>query len=132
MILADSIVCDVSRVAEGLSLDSHAAKCAELFGVPAPIVDRAQYVRRGGTYGFAHVVRLTRVYFSKLLSTHQLGRLLDEGMTEAECVELKDAEAICRRFLAWDLEKSEEDICEGEAKKKLGEILGRLGSEGEE
>ena len=52
-------------------------------------------------------------------------------MTEAECAELEDAEAICRRFLAWDLEKAEEDICEGEAKEKLGEILGRVESGGD-
>jgi DNA mismatch repair protein MSH5 len=34
-----------NRVAEGLSLDSHAAKCAEIFGVPTRIVQRAQHVR---------------------------------------------------------------------------------------
>ncbi|KAF8194135.1 hypothetical protein BJ912DRAFT_924219 [Pholiota molesta] len=94
------------RVAEGLSLDSHAAKCAEIFGIPLRIVERAQYV-------------------SQLLSSHQLGRLLDEGMTETERVDLEDAEAICRRFLAWDLKAEEEDICEGEVKRKLGVILGR-------
>lgn len=33
------------RVAEGLSLDSHAAKCAEMFGIPLRLVRRAQYVR---------------------------------------------------------------------------------------
>jgi DNA mismatch repair protein MSH5 len=54
-----------------------------------------------------------------------LGRLLDEGMTETERIDLEDAEAICRRFLAWDLKAEEEDICEGEVKRKLGVILGR-------
>ena len=33
------------RVAEGLSLDSHAANCAEIFGIPSRLVQRAQYVR---------------------------------------------------------------------------------------
>lgn len=33
------------RVVEGLSLDSHAAKCAEIFGIPSRMVQRAQYVR---------------------------------------------------------------------------------------
>ncbi|KAF9476534.1 hypothetical protein BDN70DRAFT_863087 [Pholiota conissans] len=94
------------RVAEGLSLDSHAAKCAEIFGIPLRIVERAQHV-------------------SQLLSSHQLGRLLDEGMTDAERVDLEEAEAVCRRFLAWDLKEEGEDICEGEVKKKLAVVLGR-------
>lgn len=34
----------LSRVAEGLSLESQAAKCAEIFGIPSRIVKRAQYV----------------------------------------------------------------------------------------
>lgn len=33
------------RVAEGLSLDSHAGKCAALCGLPLRIVERAKYVR---------------------------------------------------------------------------------------
>lgn len=33
------------RVASGLALDSHAAQCAELFGLPPRIVERAVYVR---------------------------------------------------------------------------------------
>lgn len=32
------------RAVNGLSLESHAARCAELFGVPAHVVQRAQYV----------------------------------------------------------------------------------------
>lgn len=36
---------DNSSVAPGLSLASHAAHCAEIFGVPARIVDRARYIR---------------------------------------------------------------------------------------
>lgn len=33
------------KVAEGLSLDSHAGKCAILCGLPTRIVERARYVR---------------------------------------------------------------------------------------
>jgi len=33
------------KVAEGLSLDSHAGKCATLCGLPSRIVERARYVR---------------------------------------------------------------------------------------
>lgn len=33
------------RVAPGLSLRSHAAQCAELYGLPKPVVERAQYIR---------------------------------------------------------------------------------------
>lgn len=97
--------CLFSRVAEGLSLDSHAAKCAELFGVPMRIVERAQRV-------------------SHLLSTHELGQLLDEGMSEAERLELEEAEVVCRRFLKWDL-KAEADSEDDGVKAKLGHILGR-------
>ena len=32
------------RAVNGLSLESHAARCAQLFGVPAYVVQRAQYV----------------------------------------------------------------------------------------
>ncbi|KAF8240506.1 hypothetical protein L208DRAFT_1420391 [Tricholoma matsutake] len=41
------------RVAEGLCMDSHAAKCAEIFGVPSHLAQQAQYV-------------------SQLVSTHEL------------------------------------------------------------
>ncbi|KAG6890840.1 hypothetical protein C0995_003273 [Termitomyces sp. Mi166 len=91
------------RVAEGLSLDSHAAKCAEMFGIPFRLVQRAQYI-------------------SHLLSTHELGRLLDEGMTEEERLDLQDAEAVCRRFLTWDLDSPEQ---EADAKTMLAQCIGR-------
>ncbi|KAH8825333.1 DNA mismatch repair protein MutS [Flagelloscypha sp. PMI_526] len=89
------------RVAEGLSLDSRAAQCAEIFGIPSRIVDRAQYV-------------------SFLLSTHELGRLLDEDMTKKEKDELEEAEEVCRRFLAWDLNGVAQ---EKDAKEMLQTIL---------
>jgi len=60
---------------------------------------------------------------------HELGRLLDEEMTENERKDLQDAEIVCRRFLAWDLQADEEGIAEGEAKRKLAAVLGRQGGE---
>ena len=41
---------------------------------------------------------------SKLLSNHEIVRLLDEEMTEEEEQDLRDAEAVCKRFLEWDLD----------------------------
>ncbi|KAF8631396.1 hypothetical protein AX15_002404 [Amanita polypyramis BW_CC] len=96
------------RVAEGLSLESHAAKCAEIFGIPSRIVQRAQYV-------------------SELISMHELGRLLDEEMTDEERIDLQDAEAVCRRFLAWDLGDNQ-GLGEGGVKAKLAAVLGRSNS----
>ncbi|KAJ7610685.1 DNA mismatch repair protein MutS [Mycena rosella] len=84
----------IYSVAEGLSLDSHAAKCAEIFGVPARIVQRAQHVRC--VYDFAE-------------------------MTDKERADLEDAEAVCRRFLQWNLEGDGG----GNVKVRLAEVLGR-------
>ncbi|KAG5638725.1 hypothetical protein H0H81_010708 [Sphagnurus paluster] len=97
------------RVAEGLSLESHAAKCAEIFGVPTRLVQRAQYV-------------------SHLISMHELGQLLDEGMGEKERLDLEDAEAVCREFLAWDLDALDQDA---DAKTMLARCLGRKSDEDE-
>lgn len=59
--------------------------------------------------------------FSDLLSRHELNQLLDEEMDEKERDELRAAEEICRRFLAWQLD--EED---GKSTKdKLADILGK-------
>ena len=98
-----------SRVAKGLSLNSHAAKCAEICGVPARMVERAQYV-------------------SQLLVTHELDELLDEGMSEVERLDLAEAEEVCRRFLRWDL-KAEAKREDGRVKVKLGHVLGRESDE---
>ena len=40
-VIIDALCC---RAVDGLSLESYAARCAELFGVPAHVVQRAQYV----------------------------------------------------------------------------------------
>ncbi|KAI0052711.1 hypothetical protein FA95DRAFT_1664395 [Auriscalpium vulgare] len=98
------------RVANGLALDSHAARCAALFGVPAHIVQRAQYVHR-------------------LLANHEIAQLLDEGMTDTEVQDLEDAEEVCRRFLKWDLE----DATQGDdVHERLAEVLGAQDAENEE
>jgi DNA mismatch repair protein MSH5 len=46
-------------------------------------------------------------------------------MTESERLDLENAEAVCRRFLSWDLKADEDDINEGQVKKKLRGVLGR-------
>lgn len=43
-------------------------------------------------------------------------------MTEEERLDLQDAEAICRRFLKWDLDSPEQ---EADAKSMLAWCLGR-------
>lgn len=56
---------------------------------------------------------------SELLSRHELGQLLDEGMTDAERIELEEAETVCRAFLAWDLDKDATNV-----KHHLTNVLG--------
>ncbi|KAF7298996.1 DNA mismatch repair protein 5 [Mycena indigotica] len=96
------------RVAEGLAWDSHAAKCAEIFGVPSRITRRAEHV-------------------SRLLSAHELTKLLDEEMSEEERLDLEDAEAVCRRFLQLDLEGDGG----GNVKAQLAVVLGRTDEQNE-
>jgi hypothetical protein len=43
-------------------------------------------------------------------------------MTETETNDLKEAEMVCRRFLAWNLEEIETNGC---TKDKLAEVLTR-------
>ena len=113
------------RVAEGLSLDSHAAKCAEIFGIPPRLVERAQYVRLVIYPCYTGVLDIHICPGSRLLSSHQLNALLDEGMTHEEEADLEDAEAVCRRFLSWDLKQDEvDDLTSGQVKAKLAAVLG--------
>ncbi|KAG9315778.1 DNA mismatch repair protein mutS [Chiua virens] len=93
------------RVAPGLSLSSHAAQCAAMFGLPRRIVDRAQYV-------------------SELLAKHELGILLEEKVTDEERLDLQTAEEVARRFLEWDL-TSDEALCQTSVKTRLAQVLGR-------
>lgn len=122
------------RVANGLSLESHAAMCAEIFGIPRRVARRAQYVRCvagralrprrtscGGLQAF--------MSSSQLLATHELGQILDEEMTDDERRDLEDAEEVCRRFLAWNLVHDDEGNSDPDlrrdVKKRLAQVLSR-------
>jgi DNA mismatch repair protein MSH5 len=94
------------RVAQGLCLDSNASKCALAFGIAPRLVQRARHI-------------------SNLLSAHAVGELLDENMTPEEQQDLANAEAVCRRFLAWDLRTDREDGDGKSVKGWLKEVLGR-------
>ncbi|KAH7885327.1 DNA mismatch repair protein MutS [Phlebopus sp. FC_14] len=97
------------RVAPGFSLSSSAVQCAAMFGLPRRILARAQYV-------------------SELLAVHEVGKLLEEQMTDAERLDLQTADEIARRFLEWDL-TSEEAAHQTGVKTRLAEILGRRDNE---
>ena len=49
-------------------------------------------------------------------------------MTEAETADLKDAETVCRKFMAWHLEETGGG--NAGVKEKLAEVLGRIDIEG--
>ena len=120
------------RAVNGLSLESHAARCAQLFGVPAHVVQRAQYVTYVPYNGLKEsvffltmthsnlVLPLTR---SELLSVHELPKLLDEAISEEEQLDMNLASAVCQRFLEWDLETQEASF--GEVRARLAQVLGR-------
>jgi len=55
-----------------------------LYGLPSRIVKRAQYA-------------------SVLLSQQDACQILAEDMPEHEKQQLRDAEEVCRRFLAWEI-----------------------------
>jgi DNA mismatch repair protein MSH5 len=61
------------------------------------------------------------LHSSELISIHELARLLDEEMTDQERADLKDAEDVCRRLLAWDLDADQND----DVRAKLRSCLGR-------
>jgi DNA mismatch repair protein MSH5 len=105
----------------GLSLESHAARCAELFGVPSHVVQRAQYV----TYAIFRRLKgddLIRPSGRELLSAHELPKLLDEAILEEEQLDMDLASAVSQRFLEWDLE---EEAPLGEVREKLTKVIGR-------
>ncbi|KAF9644907.1 hypothetical protein BDM02DRAFT_3157041 [Thelephora ganbajun] len=93
------------RVVRGLAHHSHAARCAELCGLPHGVVERAEHV-------------------SILFAAHELEKLLDEDMTEEEARELEEAEAIGRKFLAWNLD--DETATDKPPKDFVAEILGMM------
>ena len=58
---------------------------------------------------------------SAVLTAHELEKLLDEDMTEEEARELEEAEAIGRKFLAWNLD--DEAAMDRPPKEFVAEIL---------
>lgn len=70
-------------------------------------------------------LKLTKISTSHLLSIHELGKLLDEEMTEAEMRDLEGAEIVCRKLLACKFEDMGESGDDVGVKVKLAEILGR-------
>ena len=59
-----------------------------------------------------------------MLTAHELEKLLDEDMTEEEARELEEAEAIGRKFLAWNL--GDETATDRPPKEFVAEILGMV------
>jgi len=120
------------RAVNGLSLESHAARCAQLFGVPAHVVERAQYVTYVPYNRLVEgVLFLTMIYSNlvllptrrELLSVRELPKLLDEAISEEEQLDMDLASAVCQRFLEWDLETQEASF--GEVRARLAQVLGR-------
>jgi len=60
---------------------------------------------------------------SAVFTAHELEKLLDENMTEEEARELEEAEAIGRKFLAWNLDN--ETAMDRPPKEFVAGILGR-------
>jgi DNA mismatch repair protein MSH5 len=60
-----------------------------------------------------------------LVSRFEIVELLDVEMTAEEAEELSEAEAVARRFLAWNLDGAGRDGAEeGAVARALGEIVG--------
>jgi len=57
---------------------------------------------------------------SRLLSAHEVGQLLDEAMSDKDVLDLEDAETVCRKFLAWNLQDEQDNV-----KMRLGRVLGK-------
>jgi DNA mismatch repair protein MSH5 len=58
-----------------------------------------------------------------LISTHEIGKLLDERLTEEEIRDLEEAETVCRKFLTWDFQNEEDN--DTDVRAKLREVLGK-------
>lgn len=65
-----------------------------------------------------------RSRWSELLVQHELGKLLEEKMTDEERLDLQAAEEVARRFLEWDL-TSDEAVYQTGVKIQLAEVLRR-------
>lgn len=75
-------------------------------------------------HGLPHRIVARARYVSELLVTYELGKLLEEQMTEEELLDLRNAEKVARRFLEWDL-TSEEAAHQTGVKARLAQILGQ-------
>lgn len=92
-------------MAPGLCLKSYAFHCAESFGIPAKIVDRALEV-------------------STAISLYNIHEIMDPEMTEDDEKELLEAEQIVRRLLQMDFDASDASEGQVSSMKKLADILG--------
>jgi hypothetical protein len=78
----------------------------------------------GTLYVVCQVLNLNLITCSHLISTHEVGQLLDEEMSDGERLDLENAAAVCRKFLAWNLQENGQ-VERGNVKAKLAEVLGR-------
>lgn len=103
-----------------------------MFGLPRRIAARAEYVRyvthclqvSPTPYTSVSALICFRPQSSELLAKHELGKLLEENMTDEERLDLQDAEEVARRFLEWDL-TSDEALYQTGVKARLAKVLGR-------
>ena len=120
------------RCTRSLAFFSCCAMCGD---VRAPPSRRGQgsvcevcIVLCAGVTDAAHICICSLIYFwsksSELLAKHELGKLLEEKMTDEERLDLQVAEEVARRFLEWDL-TSDEAVYQTGVKARLAEVLGR-------
>ncbi|SGY37587.1 BQ5605_C003g01840 [Microbotryum silenes-dioicae] len=89
------------KVMPGLSLNSHAAACASLFGVDDRTIERA-------------------IQVTELIQKFEIATLVNEALTEEEADDLRESELIARRFLEWDLESEDwEDLEVEEVRQRV-------------
>ena len=90
---ADADVSELERVvclyslAPGLASTSHAASCAQQYGIPPRVIERAAEV-------------------SRLLLNHEYTALTDRAMTADEREQLRLDERVVRGLIALDLDKT--------------------------
>lgn len=89
-------------------------------GAPCPIY-KVSLISTSNALFYYYLTGTVLFGRSHLVTIHELGRLLDESMTEKERLDLEDAETVCRRFLAWDLNVTDQGI---NVKTKLAACLG--------
>ncbi|SCV67929.1 BQ2448_50 [Microbotryum intermedium] len=93
------------KVAPGLSLNSHAAACASLFGIDDSTIQRA-------------------IQVTELIQKFEIATLVNEGLTDEEANDLRKSEMIARRFLEWDLDTEDwEDVEVEELRQRLKSLF---------